>query len=159
RAARHDRGAALRAELLLGRAAAATTGPRLPHGASPPRAGAAAGGREPGPRAARPVPRRRAHPSGVDDRRAERVAAPVLRVGWDRHRAGARAGPRRGAASSRRDPAGGGAIAHRRAGVAAHRATPDRAHPPRNPSRRRGPTGGSATGPSPAALTLVGDGS
>ena len=42
----------------------------------------------PRPRAARPVSRRRAHPPGVDHRRAERVAPAVASLGRARHRAG-----------------------------------------------------------------------
>ena len=45
------------------------------------------GSREPRPRAARPVSRRRAHPARVDHRRAERLAAAVVRLGRARHRA------------------------------------------------------------------------
>ena len=78
------------------------------------------------------------HPPGVDDRRAERVAAALLRLGRARHRAGPGPRARRGAAGPHRPRARAGAGAARGAGLARRRPPPARPGPPRRPPRRRG---------------------
>ncbi len=82
----------LRPALRLGGPAAPPRGAGAADRAAASRADPAAGRREPRPRAARPVSRRRPDPPGVDHRRAERVAAALLCLGRPRHRAGARPG-------------------------------------------------------------------
>ena len=77
-------------------------------------------------------------PPRVDHRRAERVAAALLRLRRARHRAGARPGARRGADGPRRQRARAGAGAARHAGVARRRPPSARAGPSgRAPYRRR----------------------